>query len=150
VDLSEAVEITVALVQAEPGAGDSAILRDLTNCGIDGTTAVKLVQFTPIAFTRFLFRSSGVKFAPNYVVLGQDGQPEAERPIAEEPSYREAWAHCENAIRRGVSEEYFVAIASRSGGYRAIQDLLARGLNLTGIITGPPMLMGGAPNDNPV
>jgi hypothetical protein len=108
------------------------------------------VQFTPIAFTRFLFRSSGVKFAPNHVVLEQDGQPVAERPIAEEPSYREAWAHCENAAIRGVSDDYFVAIASRSGGYRPIQDLLARGLNLTGIITGPPILIGGARSDKPV
>ncbi len=140
--LREAVEITVALFHADPTADDKAILRDLLNCGVGEAAAVRLVQFVPIAFTRFLFRASGVRFADNYVVLGSDGQPIAERQVGGEPAFQEAWAHCEAASAGGATSDYFVSIASRSGGYRAIQDLRQRGLGLDGIITGPPVLWG--------
>jgi hypothetical protein len=138
--MQEAIEIAVALFQADRTAEDSAILRDLVNCGVDEATAIRLVQFVPIAFTRFLYRASGVRFAKDYIILGPDGQPSAQRPIAGEPTFREAWAHCEAAAARGVAADYFESVAARSGGYRAIQEMVQRGLNLNGVITAPPVL----------
>jgi hypothetical protein len=139
VEPQEAVEIAIALLQAGPTADDAVILRDIVNCGVDEATAVRLVQFVPIAFTRFLYRDSGVRFAVNYVVLGPNGQPVAERPVGAEPAFREAWAYCERAAG-GVAEESFVPVAARSGGYRALQELLEKGLGLRGVITSPPIL----------
>jgi hypothetical protein len=141
-DLSEAVEIAVALIQADPAADDAALVRDLVNCGVAEDTAVRLVQFVPIAFTRFLYRASGARFADEYVVLGPDHRAAARRPVAGEPAFREAWAHCERAAAGGAGDGYFEATAARSGGYRAIQELIGRGLGLAGIVTSPPVLPG--------
>lgn len=140
VDVREAVEMVVALYCVDPAADDDEILSGLTNAGIGDTTAVRLIQFVPIAFTRFLYRTSGVQFAENYTVLNSNGQPIAQRAIAEEPVFREAWNHCEAAAAEGVASDYFESVASRSGGYRAIHDLLARGSQLNGLMTGPPFL----------
>lgn len=130
----------VAFLHAHPSAGDDRAARHLARGGFRDPLATKLIQFVPIAFTRFLYRSSGVRFAPDYVVLGPDGQPKVQRPVADEPAYRAAWAHCEEAAAGGAGEAYFTPVAARSGGYRALQDLVDRGSNLAGIITSPPMM----------
>src|SRR4051812_24217388 len=84
------VDAMVAFLRADPTADDEGIVRHLIDKGLSEPQATKLVQFVPIAFTRFLYRAQGVRFAPNYVVLGADGQPVAQRPIADEPAFREA------------------------------------------------------------
>jgi hypothetical protein len=132
------VNAMVVFLQANPMADDDAIVRYLSDCGVAKARATKLVQFLPIAFTRFLYRDKGVQFAPNYVVLGNDGQPLAQRLIADEPAFRAAWDYCEET--KTVSEDYFVNIAARSGGYLAIQDVLRQGSNLADIATGPPFM----------
>jgi hypothetical protein len=139
--LRAGVDAMVDFLRADPTADDEAIIRRLTDHGLSAQQATKLVQFAPIAFTRFLYRAEGVQFAPNYVVLGADGQPVAQRPVADEPAYGEAWGHCEDAAAGGAGDEYFIPIASRSGGYRAIQEFVQQGLNLSGVVTGPPVMM---------
>lgn len=139
--LRAGVAALVAFLRANPTTEDDAIIGLLTGTGLTGQQATKLVQFVPIAFTRFLFRSSGVQFAPNYVVVGADGQPTAQRPVADEPAFREAWAHCERAAAGGAQDEYFIPVAARSGGYRALQDLIQKGADLAGVATGPPIMM---------
>jgi hypothetical protein len=138
---SSGVGTIVAFLYGQPDAADEEIHRHLTEQGFSQSQATKLIQFIPIVFTRFLYRNAGIQFAPNYVLLDLNGQPIAQRPIAEEPAFREAWAYCEQSSTRGVNEEYFRIIAARSGGYRAIQDLLQQGLDLAGIVTSPPMMM---------
>jgi hypothetical protein len=140
--LRDGVDTLAAFIHVDPAVEDDAIVRHLTGEGLSQGQAVKLVQFVPIAFTRFLFRSRGVRFAPNYVVLGPDGRPAAERPVADEPAFREAWDHCERAAAGGAGDDYFVPIAARSGGFRALQDLARQGLDLAGVITSPPVMFG--------
>lgn len=140
-ELRAGVDAMVGFLQADPMADDDAIFRHLIENGLSEQQATKLIQFTPIAFTRFLYRDKGVRFAPNYVVLGGDGQPVAQRLIADEPAYREAWSHCEQATSGAATENYFVVVAARSGGYRAIQDLVRQGSDLASVATGPPVLM---------
>jgi hypothetical protein len=139
--LRRGVDAMVAFLHAAPTADDEAIVRHVTEQGMTESQATKLVQFVPIAFTRFLYRSAGVRFAPDYVVLGSDGQIAARRMVATEPAFREAWSHCEEAATRAVGDEYFISIAARSGGYRALQDLIRQGSKLAGIMTSPPIMM---------
>jgi hypothetical protein len=136
------IDSMVAFLRVDPTVDDDAIVRHLSGDGLSKDQATKLVQFVPIAFTRFLYRSKGIRFAPNYVVLGPDGQPATQRPVAEEPAFHEAWGHCEQAAASGEGDRYFILIAARSGGYRAIRDLVEKGLDLAGIVTGPPVMMG--------
>jgi hypothetical protein len=138
--LRKGVDAMVALLFGDPSAGDDAIVGHLTADGLSERQATRIVQFVPIAFTRFLYRSHGIRFAPNYVVLDAQSQPVAQRPIADEPAYREAWNHCVQAHGAGAGEDYFVAIAARSGGYQAIQELIQKGSNLRSVVTGPPCM----------
>ena len=68
--------------------------------------------------------------------------PDENLNVADEPAFREAWGHCEDAEARAAGESYFVLVAARSGGYRALQDFVRQGLNLNGVITGPPVMLG--------
>ncbi len=130
-ELTESVEIAVVLFQSDPAADDQAILRDLANCGVDEATAVRLVQFVPIAFTRFMYRASGVRFADHYVVLGGGGQPAAQRPIAEEPALVLAMPGMHPGSRREGRcgrETVFAAFdvrASRQFSFRATMGQIA-------------------------
>jgi hypothetical protein len=139
--LRAGIDALVLFFHADPPVDDDITLHHLTYNGLSEEQATKLIQFVPIAFTRFLYRDKGIQFAPNYVVLGPDGRPIAQRLIADEPAFREAWWHCEEAASRGVTEEYFVIVAARSGGYRAIQDLIRKGSNLACVVTGPPVMV---------
>jgi hypothetical protein len=131
----------VALFQADPSCHDSHILVSLTDCGVERLTAVRIVQFVPIAFTRFLFRDCGVRFADRFVIMGPGGQVMDQKPIAAEPAYQEAWAHCEQAASQGKQDNYFISIAARSGGYRSLMEMAHRGLNLNGVDTSPLILL---------
>lgn len=137
--LRAGVDAMVALLQAQPDTDDDAIAQYLTDLNLPQPHADKLVQFVPIAFTRFLYRTADVRFAPDYVVLGPNGQPTARRAVADEPAFRAAWDHCEQASLR-FGDEYFIPIASRSGGYRVLQELLRNGSSLSRIITSPPIM----------
>jgi hypothetical protein len=141
-ELHEAVALAVAALQAPVQAEDEEIIRALTAQGVEERRAVRLVQFVPIAFCRFVFRGSGVQFADDYVVLGPDGQPAAQLPLAEDEVFREATAHCEAAAAAGQGAPYFLPVAARSGGFRAIQELMQKGARPEDIRTVPPVIRG--------
>ncbi len=134
------VEKMVAFLQFMPAADDDAIEQILRQSGLSENQATKLIQFVPIAFTRFLFRDSGVQFAPNYVLVNDKMQPLGQHPIAEVVTYSEAWKFCEEAAAKGKGDDYFHPIAARSGGYGAIKQLVDQGSNLSGMITSPPIM----------
>ena len=123
-----------------PAADDDAIEKILLQNGLTENQAAKLIQFVPIAFTRFLYRNSGVQFWPNYVLVNDKMQPLGQHPIAEVTAYSEAWKFCEAAAGEGKGDDYFHPLAARSGGYHAIVQLIAKGSNLSGIVTSPPMM----------
>lgn len=140
--LRDAVNMAVAALQSHAQFDDNDIIRVVMQQGVDELQATRLVQFLPIAFCRFVFRGSAVRFAENYVILGPDGQPKAELPLRDDPVFQEAIAHCEAAAASGQSAPYFLPVAARSGGFKAVQDLLQKGARPEDILTGPPMIWG--------
>jgi hypothetical protein len=139
-NLKDAVDLAVGLIHAIPTCDDSTILDGLAGSGVDRHTAIRIVQFVQIAFTRFLFRDRGVRFADQYAIMAPGGQVLDYKPIAAEPAFRQAWAHCERVAADGLQEDYFTPIAARSGGYRSLMEMVHKGLNLNGVITSPPIL----------
>ena len=139
-ELRMGVQKMVVFLQFNPAADDEIIEKILLEGGLSSTQATKLIQFVPIAFTRFLYRSSGVKFCPNYVLVDDRMQPLGHHPIAEVTAYSEAWKFCEQAAAKGAGDDYFHSIAARSGGYEAIQKLIQQGADLSGVITSPPIM----------
>lgn len=138
--LDDAVRTAVRILQSQVHLDDEEVVRAIVEQGVHASQATRLVQFIPIAFCRFVFRGSGVQFAENYVVLGPDGQPADELPLRDEPVFREAMAQCEAAAAAGQRAPYFLPVAARSAGFKAIQDLLQRGSRPENILTSPPLI----------
>lgn len=147
--LRAGVEELAQFLRAEPMADDEALERRLIDLGLSEPQAAKLIVFAPIAFTRYLYRAAGVRFAPNYVAMSPDGRPAPERPIAEEPAFQAAWAWCMEAAAQVATDDRFLYVAARSGGWKAIQSILRQGASLEGIITSPPFVPepAGRPED---
>jgi hypothetical protein len=138
--LVDAVGIAVEALQSHAHLPDDQVIQALVERGIAAAQAVRLVQFVPIAFCRFVYRSSGIQFDENYVVVGPDGQPKGKSPLGNEPIFREATANCEIALATGEREQYFMPVAARSGGFQAITQLLQKGSTPENIRTGPPLI----------
>ncbi|HEX8911248.1 MAG TPA: hypothetical protein VF796_02730 [Humisphaera sp.] len=137
-DLSDAVKRAVITLQSRPTWDDDVIVERLFRHGFDRRRANRLVQFVPIAFCRFLIRHSGVVCDPHYVPMTADGTPLEQRPLASEPIFRAAVAHCEEVEAFGVSRRYFDLVAARSGGYKALASLSQERGSVEGLELGPP------------
>ena len=141
----EAVFQGVAAFQTHPQADDDVIAQHLSAGGLDDESAVTLIQFIPIAFCRFVFRGSGIQFAPTYVVMDTRGKAVGEHLLEDEPVFRETLALCEAARAEGRGSDFFLPIAARSAGYQVIQELLQKGSQPENIITSPPILQAWTP-----
>jgi hypothetical protein len=140
-DLSKAVFIGVSHLQTYPPLDDDEIISRIERHGIDRKTAISLVQFLPIAFTRFLYRGSGIRFPDHCIFLDEALEPFAERNIYTIPAYVEGWKHCEWAFKVGEPELYFEFVAARSAGFQLIQDFIKEGKDITRMMMSPPMMM---------
>jgi hypothetical protein len=138
--LDGAVRLAVTTLLSQADLDDEEVMRFRVQQGIEESQARRLVQFIPIVFCRFVFRGSGVQFAENYVILGPDGQPKATLPIRDDPVFQQATAFCEGATAGGQGGAYFLPVAARSGGFKAVQELLQKGARPEDIRTGPPMI----------
>jgi hypothetical protein len=135
--LMAGVESLAAFLKSKPEAEDADIVRHLVGSGLLERDAIGLVRFVPIAFTRFVYRSAGVQFHPLYAILGPDQKPRAGGVIAEVPACRAAWTYCLNLDE----ERDLIPIAARSGGFKAIQELVESGKDLGSIEIGPPVIV---------
>jgi hypothetical protein len=143
-NLQESIATVVSAFQTQPEAEDDTIYSFLRTQGIEEALATKLIQFVPIAFCRFIMRPSGIRFAPNYVMMDARGRQVGEFALAEEPVFQEALTYCQTALAEGQKPAFFLLVAARSAGYRVIQELLANGSRPENIITSPPILQDGS------
>lgn len=138
---SEAVARAVAAFQSQPGADDDQIARVLEGGGLSELLATRLIQFLPIAFARVLLMPQGVQFPDLYRVMGPKGVYLGDYPLSEEPIFTEALAAARREIEAGRGGAPYLAIAGRSGGYKAVMELVGKGSNIDGIVCSPPILM---------
>lgn len=130
----------VEFLTANPQADDEEVATHLKKQGLSEAQATKLIQFVPIAFTRFYLRESGVQFSKYYTLLDAKGQPKSHHLVAEAPAFNEAWQFCEELVAQKRDLEIIHPIAARSGGYQSLVKLQNEGKELNGMITGPPMM----------
>lgn len=139
-DFTKAVVIGVSHLQTYPPLDDNEIISRIEKHGIDRKTAISLLQFLPIAFTRFLYRGSGIQFPDSCIFLDETLKPFAQRTIYSIPAYVEGWKHCEWAFKVGEPEFYFELVAARSAGFKLIQDFIQKGGDLTHLKMLPPTM----------
>jgi hypothetical protein len=132
----------VQLLQMAPGADDADIEAYLQSRGLTEMQVRRLIQFVPIAFTRYLYRRSKIQFSTEFFVMGPQGSLVGGGRIVDEPAYQAAWDHCQQVLANNSGQHYVEIIAARSGGYKAIQNLLTQGAVLDELTMSPPILMG--------
>jgi hypothetical protein len=138
---AEAVARAVAAFQAHPGADDDTIHAALKAGGFSELLSTRLLQLLPIAFCRVLLSPQGVKFPDLYRVMGPKGVHLGDFPLSEEPIFTEALAAARREIEAGRGGAPYLAIAGRSGGFKAVMELVGKGSNIDGIVCAAPILM---------
>lgn len=144
-EISTAVRTAVEVFQSHPQLDDDGIADLLEKRGIRGPLTTRLIQFLPIAFCRVLFTPRGVRFPGHYVIMTPDGKHGGEFQIEDEPVYVAARQAAQEEWDAGRGGEPFLAIAGRSGSYKAIMQLAQDGSAFDKILCSPPILMSGEP-----
>jgi len=144
-DITAAVRTAIEVFQSHPELDDDGIADLLEKKGITEPLTTRLIQFLPIGFCRVFFSPQGVRFPGHYVVMTPDGKHGGEFQIEHEPIYVAARQAAQEEWNAGRGGRPFLAIAARSGSYKAIMQLAQDGSSLDKILCSPPILMSNEP-----
>ena len=139
-NVDDAARIAVVEFEANLDLDDDSVIQCFLSKGVPEVLATRLLQFIPIVFTRFLYRSTPIQFAPIFGLVDEDGNVEGPFSLEFEPVYQAIHNYCDCLLRDGRTESAFEALAARSGGYKALQETINQGGSLEGVVTTPPIL----------
>jgi hypothetical protein len=118
---------------------DEDILQKLIEQGIQPNTALRLVEFLPMAYARLILQPSGARFPDTFRRVSCDGTLQ-EFYLGDEPVWNAALAFAQSEIARGASASELLTLAGRSAEFQAANDLLNRGSEIKNIVFTPPVL----------
>jgi hypothetical protein len=129
---NEEIAKALALMRRSPAMGDYEIFAALVRDGIEQRLAARLVEFLPIVYTRMTLANLGVHLAQFFFRRLPDGQYSAAQPYRSEPVWNAAvlFAHAE--VKRGITEEDFLAVAERSSELSCVNKALNAGEDMKG------------------
>lgn len=145
-ELRQAVEQALPFFQTHLHDNDDDLIAALVASGTDKPLATRIVQFTPIAFTRVFFERSKVQFAETYFRMKSDGSLGAECRLDEEPVFKAAAALARN---RDIAGPSMLFVTHRSGAFQAIHQAMRQGAQLNGLMVSSPILVEREPASDP-
>ena len=116
----DAILLAMPVFVAHARDGSSAVRGELKKAGIPAKLAAEIVEFLPLALARAMLEGMGVQFADHYVRQTAQGHVVGQKPLADEPVFREGLAIA-GQISGGVNGE-FMAVAGLSPEYRGDQQ----------------------------
>jgi hypothetical protein len=136
-------------ILAEHGRADSGILRaSLLGAGLSSEHAHDAVRFIPLAFGRQVLDGMGVELPDSYIrVRAVDGRRE-ERPLAEEPFYREAWKAA-TTLGSELGGDVFTNVALQSSELQAVNEALNSGSSPEDLVASLPLIEWNRPPSLP-
>ena len=136
-------------ILAEHGRTDSGILRSwLLRAGLSSEQAHDAVRFIPLAFGRQILAGMGVELPDSYIrVRAVDGRRE-ERPLAEEPFYREAWKAA-TTLGSELGGDVFTNVALLSSELQAVNEALNAGASPENLVASAPLIEWNRPPSSP-
>lgn len=147
-NVATAIRLAVPIL-AEHGRADSGIVRSsLLRAGLSSEQAHDAIRFVPIAFGRQILAGMGVALPDSYIrVRAVDGRRE-EKPLAEEPFYREA---VKSAPKLGseLGGDVFTTVALLSSELQAVNEALNAGANAEDLVASPPLIEWNRPPSLP-
>ena len=135
----DAILLAMPVFAAHASGGSSVVRGELEKAGIPARLAAEIVEFLPIALARAMLEGMGVRFADHYVRMTAQGQVIGQKPLADEPVFREGLAIA-GEVSGGASGE-FMAVAGLSPEYQAINKKLNSGSKSTELHCGPPLII---------
>jgi hypothetical protein len=135
-ELENQIRKAVAVLRSLRNLDDLCIYKALVTEGIEHPVAVRLVEFIPLAYGRFLLAKSGAKFSDYFQRRLPNGVSE-KRPLTSEPLWRAALAFARAESERGISASDFLAVAARSAEFNVANQMLNKGSKLENLVFTP-------------
>ena len=138
-NVGTAIRLAVPIL-AQHGSSDSRILRDsLIRAGLSSEQAHDAVRFIPLAFGRQILDGMGIELPDSYIrVRAVDGRRE-EKPLAEEPFYREAMKAA-TILGSELGGDVFTSVAVQSSELQAVNEALNAGSQPEDLVASPPLI----------
>jgi hypothetical protein len=136
----DAVNLAIKFLADAQTGDDSASQRLADAANISLAKAGVLITFVPIAFARVWLAGSPLKFSPTYLRLNQAGEPLKREYFEANPVFAEACWQARQLIESGYSHCKFLAIASRSAEFRAINSALHDGAQFENLEPAEPVI----------
>jgi hypothetical protein len=136
----EFVEKSLSTFQEGKNFNNREIVNRLAAHGINEEIAWRIICFVPLAFCRVMLQSSGVHFAPTYLLKSSAVEFEEEKVLAEEPFFEAAVKVAQSKIG-STSGDFFLAVAGRSAEFHVINTALNDGSQLENLVLTSPIII---------
>jgi hypothetical protein len=133
----EAILLAMPVFAAQTRGSPSALRDELVKAGIPAALAAEVVEFLPLALARAMLEGMGVGFADYYVRQTAQGRVIGQKPLMDEPVFREGLAIADELSAGG---EAFVAVAGWSAEYQAINKAMNSGSRPEDLHCAPPVV----------
>lgn len=120
----DAILLAVPVFTEHARGGLSVIRDELEKAGVPRQLAAEVVEFLPLALARALLDGMGVRFEDYYVRQTARGHVIGQKPLMDEPVFREGLAIADELSGGG---EAFIAVAGWSAEFQAINKAMNSG-----------------------
>lgn len=148
VAMENPIRRTLEIMRASPTMTEQEISNCLVEEGVDQDIASCLVDYIPMAYTRIMYASVGLKFAQTYRRMDKKGRLLPERELVSEPLWNEVLAYAKSEMSKGISDRDLLAIVYGDAEYKAITQALKDGTDLKGSASAPVIFL--TPLENPL
>jgi hypothetical protein len=140
----EAILRAIPIFAAHNGRGPDELRLELARGGLPAAIAAEIVEFLPLAVARAMLNGMGVRFSEHYVRQTAQGRVIGQKPLHNEPVFREGLAMADEISRMG--EPTFLSVVNLSPEYQAISKALSSGAQPDQLSCAPPTML--ANNDD--
>jgi hypothetical protein len=146
----DAILLAMPVFTEHAWAGRSVVRDELEAAGIPAALAAEVIEFLPLALARAMLDGMGIRFEDYYVRQTARGHVIGQKPLMEEPVFREGLAIANELSGAG---EAFIVVAGWSAEYQAINKALNSGSRPEDLQCAPPIVFaehdGRAVDDTP-
>ncbi len=128
--MSDTIAKALHIMRTYPDLDDLHLFRRLAAEGIELRTAARLVLFLPLAYCRIFLAPYKVKVSADFCQLRLGGGFTPARPLTSEPLWREIVEWAQREVKRGITNDDFFAVASRSAEFGIVTEALREGCPL--------------------
>ena len=138
-EIRQVIERALRFFPEHKQSSNEELVDALVSGGIAEEIAWKILTFTPLAFCRVMFKSSGIHFSATYIQR-KNLNLEEEKYFNDELFFGESITIAESKVG-GTSGDYWLSIAGRSAEFQAINSLLIQGSRLENIRLTKPIVI---------